>query len=121
MRIFGINFETKKELKKERDVLVDLLEEANADILDLEDAFEDLAAQFPFPLGYTVYEVQLKNKNGKFTTAKPSKERSVIIPTVVTEKDYFRLAKKYENGVFLELDEAEAYLDEICSNESTEA
>ena len=122
MKIFGIKIQTKKELKQEVANLQDLLFDADDELDEYEATLGYIATKFPFDLDVEVYEVQLKNKNGKFTSTKPSKEHSVIVPVVVTEKNYFRLAKKYENGVFLEQDEAEAYLDELCGvNESTEA
>ena len=119
MKIFGINIQTKKELKQEIERLRNNLIEAEAEIENCEEVLEYIRSRFPFDLDLEVFEVQLKNKNGKFTTAKPSKEHSVVVPVMVTEKNYFRLAKKFMNGVFYEKEEAEEYLNEICNDDET--
>lgn len=115
MKIFGINVQTKKELRAR----IAELEAQNAQVRkyneDIANEYEKIRTYYPLDIGVTMYDVQLKNKNGKFTTVKPSKEHSVIIPVVVTEKNYFRLAKKFMSGVFYKKEEAEEYLDKICS------
>jgi hypothetical protein len=119
MKIFGINIQTKKELKEEIKRLKNDLSEAEAEIENCDELLEYIRYSLPFDLDMTVFEVQLKNKNGKFTTARPSKEHSVIVPVVVTEKNYFRLAKKFMIGVFYKKEEAEEYLTDICSDDET--
>ena len=119
MKIFGINIQTKKELKREIEQLKNDLIEAVSEIETYEEVLEYIGSRFPFDLDLEIFEVQLKNKNGKFTTAKPSKEHSVIVPVTVTEKNYFRLAKKFMNGVFYTKEEAEEYLTEICNDDET--
>lgn len=119
MKIFGINIQTKKELKQEIKRLKNDLIEAEAEIENCEEVLDYIGSRFPFDLDVELFEVQLKNKNGKFTTTRPSKEHSVIVPVVVTEKNYFRLVKKFMNGVFFEKEEAEEYLADICNNDET--
>jgi hypothetical protein len=119
MKIFGINIQTKKELKRKIKRLMDSLIEAESEIEAYEEALDYIGSRFPFDLDLEVFEVQLKNKNGKFTTTKPSKEHSVIVPVIVTEKNYFRLVKKFMNGVFYTQEEAEEYLTDICSDDET--
>lgn len=119
MKIFGINIQTKNELKQEIERLKNNLIEAEAEIETYEEVLDYVGSRFPFDLDLEVFEVQLKNKNGKFTTTRPSKEHSVIVPVVVTEKNYFRLVKKFMNGVFYTQEEAEEYLTDICSDNET--
>ena len=101
MKIFGINFVSKKELKNKN---VELMSE-----------LEDMIETFPFKLGQTVYDVALKNDKGRYTKTNPSREHSTITPVTVDEKNYFGLVKRLRrNDVFFAQDDAEAYLNTIC-------
>ena len=108
MKIFGINFTTKKELQERIDYLLEEIEL-------LEETIEDLYEEFPFFIGQTVYDVALKNSKGRYTKTNPSIEHSTITPVEVTEKNYFKLVERFANdAVFEELAEAEEYLKSIC-------
>lgn len=101
MKIFGISFTTKKELKQK--------------VLDLSRECETLREFFPFTLGQTVYDVALKNELGRYTKTKPSREHSLITAVIVSEKNYFSLVKRfYNNDVFFTEEDAKSFLDEIC-------
>lgn len=108
MKIFGINFTTKKDLLKTISVLEEDLEAA-------EDELEDLHEEFPFFIGQVVYDVALKNAQGRYTRTKPSREHSTITEVEVTEKNYFGLVNRFNRkDVFFDRDTAEAYLDSVC-------
>ena len=108
MKIFGINFITTKELKQRLAAL-----EAENDILY--DELDTIAEAFPFDIGQEVYDVALKNAQGRYTKTKPSREHSTITVVEVNEKNYFSLKKRLENNeVFYEYEEAETYLDSVC-------
>ena len=108
MKIFGINFETKKELRQKNVELMDEIEEL---IEEIDFMLED----FPFFIGQTVYDVALKNAKGRYTKVNPSLEHSTITAVTVDEKNYFSLVNRYEkNDVFIEREEAESYLRQIC-------
>jgi hypothetical protein len=108
MKIFGINFETKKELKEARSALE----------LDLESCEDELAYMkktFPFELGQEVYDVALKNAQGRYTKLKPSLEHSTITEVIVDENNYFRLVNRFKrNDVFSSREAAENFLKSIC-------
>jgi hypothetical protein len=102
MKIFGITFTTKKELKA-----------INASLMDeLDRKLED----FPFELGQKVYDVALKNAQGRYTKTRPSREHSTITEVVVDEKNYFSLVNRMKrNDVFFNHEDAELWLNYICS------
>ena len=101
MKIFGITFATKKELKN-----------TNANLMD---ELEKMTEVFPFKLGQTVYDVALKNNKGRYTKTKPCMEYSTITEVTVDEKNYFNLvARLKRNDVFFSFDDAEEYLKAIC-------
>ena len=107
MKIFGINFTTKreKELQKELVECLETLEE-----------LEELKEDFPFTIGQVVYDVQLKNSKGRYAKANPSFEHSTISEVAVSRKNYFSLVERYENNdVFTSYDDAEAFLKERCA------
>ena len=109
MKIFGTDFDTKKGLKQTIDRL-------RAEVLELEDALYRKEDMFPFYLGQTVYEIAFKNEKGRYTKKDPSFEHSEITEIEVTEKNYFKLVKRYENDdVFCSRDGAELYLEYICN------
>lgn len=101
MKILGINFETKNELKEKNVALM----------VELEEMLE----MFPFKLGQTVYDVALKNAKGRYTKTNASIEYSTITEIIVDEKNYFSLAKRLRrNNVFFDCDSAKEYLDSVC-------
>lgn len=101
MKIFGINFESKKRLKKQ--------------IATLMDELDRKIEAFPFDIGQTVYDVALKNAQGRYTKTKPSREYSTITAVVVDEKNYFGLVKRLNrNDVFFSNEAAEAFLEHVC-------
>jgi hypothetical protein len=97
MKILGINFNTKKELKKE---------------------LAEMKEAFPFMLGQVVYDIALKDDKGRYTKTEPSYEHSEIIEVVVEEKNYFTLVNRYKQGdVYADFDEADACLWYLCAEE----
>lgn len=94
MKIFGINFITKKDLRAELGAMKET---------------------FPLIIGQIVYDVALKNDKGRYTKTKPSLEHSTITEVVVEEKNYFSLVNRYKrNDVFFTYKAAEEYLKAIC-------
>lgn len=101
MKIFGIEFTTKKELK--------------AKVSKLESELEYMQEAFPFDLGQTVYDVAFKDDKGRYTKTKPSLEHSIITTIVVDEKNYFSLVNRFRRkDVFMSRDAAETFLRFIC-------
>lgn len=101
MKIFGIKFETKKDLKNK--------------IAELMNELETKAEAFPFTLGQVVFDIALKNEKGRYTKIHPSFEYSTITPVTVNEKNYFNLVKRFENNdVFTSQTEALAHLKSVC-------
>ena len=108
MKIFGINFVTKKELKEQ---ILDL----QMTVKELEGEIDMRDEKYPLELGETVYDVALKNAQGKYTKVKPSLEHCTITPVTVDEKNYFKLvARMRNNDVFLSEAAAKTYLESIC-------
>ena len=108
MKIFGITFETKKELKEQ---IFDL----QMTVKELEGEITMRDEKYPLELGETVYDVALKNAQGKYTKTKPSLEHCIITPVTVDEKNYFKLvARMRNNDVFLSETAAKKYLETIC-------
>ena len=138
MKIFGINFETKKELRERNALLFDRAEQLSERVADLShalDAANDelhyMQQMFPLELEETVFDVALKNAQGKYTKKNPSLEHSTITEVVVkknpslehstitevvvTEKNYFGLVKRLKNkDVFYTKKAAEEYLKSVC-------
>ena len=101
MKIFGIPFETRKELKNK---IINLM-------IELDNKIE----AFPFDLGQTVYDVAYKNAKVKYTKTKPSFEYSTITEVTVTENNYFSLVKRLARGdVFFSYEAAEHFLKYVC-------
>ena len=108
MKIFGINFVTKKELKNENF-------ELQMSVKEFEGELAQMQEKYPLELGETVYDVALKNAQGKYTKTKPSIEHCTITPVTVDEKNYFKLvARMRNNDVFLSEAAAKTYLESIC-------
>lgn len=101
MKIFGIEFETRRELK--------------ARIAELENKLDAMKDAFPFTLGQIVYDVQLRNEKGRYAKKNVSLEHSLINEVVVDEKNYFGLVERYKrNDVFFGYNEAKAFLESVC-------
>lgn len=115
MNIFGLNITTKKkQLARiaKRDEEVQALK---SEIIELNEELRNKVDSFPFYLGQVVYDVALKNAQGRYTKTKPSREYCTITEVEVTEKNYFGLKKRLENNdVFYEREEAEEYLESVC-------
>jgi hypothetical protein len=94
MKIFGITFTTKKELKE---TLVKMRE------------------AFPLDIGQIVYEVHLRNAKGRCIKSVPSREYCTIEEVIVDTKNYFSLVERLDcDDVFIDYDEALIYLDFVC-------
>ena len=108
MKIFGFNIVTKGELK-------DTVYELGMTVKELEGELAQMNEKYPLELGETVYDIALKNAQGKYTKTKPSREHCTITEVEVNEKNYFNLKKRLENNdVFFEYEDAEQYLDSVC-------
>lgn len=101
MKIFGIEFTTKKEMKNI--------------IYKLECEINTIKDTFPFVLGQTVYDIQFRDENGRYTKENISLEHTLINEVVVNEKNYFSLVERYHNkDVFIDRESANAYIFNIC-------
>ena len=108
MKIFGINFVTKKELKEQ---VFDL----GLSVKELEGELAQMQERYPLDMGQVVYDVALKNAQGKYTKTKPSLAHCTITEVVVDEKNYFKLVKRMRsNDVFASEAAANKYLETIC-------
>jgi hypothetical protein len=108
MNIFGFEFTTKKELKAEN---VELM----SDIEQLLDELQDMRETFPFYIGQVVYDVALKNAQGRYTKMHPHIDYCTITEVEVNEKNYFSLVKRFRNhDVFDNRETAEEYLKSVC-------
>lgn len=113
---------TKRELKKEIEILRLDLAAANKMIEvmsnyneELADKVEEMMDNYPFNIGDVVYDLQLRSATGRFTKTKPSRKYSVINEVVVDKKNYFKLVDRLaSNDVFKSYDECEAYLASVC-------
>lgn len=115
MKIFGINFITKRELREEVCQLIFDNKALRCELEECKDGLEHRHAAFPFDLGQIVWDLVLKNTNGRYTKNTPSLEYSTITEVTVDEKNYFKLAERYKrNYVFTDFDTAEKYLRTIC-------
>ncbi len=115
MKIFGINFTTKKELRAAVDVLTLDLEACEDELEACEDELAYMQKQFPFELCQVVYDVALKNAKGRYAKTNPSFEHSTITEVTVDEKNYFSLVNRLRRkDVFFKQEEAEEYLKSIC-------
>ena len=122
MKIFGINFTTKKELKKANtDLLAKVtgyglkVAELESDLDSANDEILYLKHMFPFELGQVVFDVALKNAQGKYTKKNPSLAHCTITEVTVNDKNYFSLVKRYNNNdVFFTKKEAEKFLKSVC-------
>ncbi|MBO5712315.1 MAG: hypothetical protein J6R47_05690 [Acholeplasmatales bacterium] len=121
MKIFGITFITKKDLKKQITRLeneLDAVSRVNTQVIHYNEkigiAYEDMKAAFPFNLGDVVYDIQLRGENGRYTKTKASREHSIVNEVVVDKKNYFKLVDRLGTDVFISETDANDYLDFIC-------
>jgi hypothetical protein len=115
MKIFGINFTTKKELEQVVSVLRYDLDECEAELEERTEELVELRKAFPLDIDQVVYDVALKNDKGRYTKTRPSLEYSTITAVTVTEKNYFSLVNRYKNNdVFTSEAAAKTYLNSIC-------
>lgn len=115
MKFLWFNVETKKELRAK----ISELEDQNIQIRkyneDIANAYGLMKTLYPLDIGATMYDVQLRGENGRYTRTKASREHSLINEVVVTEANYFKLKKRMlKNDVFFSRMEAENYLDNVC-------
>jgi hypothetical protein len=117
MYIFGLHIATKKkrlDYIAKHDAEVQKLKN---EIIELNEELRDRVDSFPFYLGQVVYDVALKNAQGRYTKTKPSFEHCTITEVTVNEKNYFSLVKRFNNNdVFYEREEAVDYLNSVCEN-----
>lgn len=122
MKIFGLHITTNKAYRN-------TIAELQATIADLQSTIVELQAKnreheevieaafdaFPLVLGQTVYDIALKDDNGRYTKVNPSLEHCVITPVEVTEKNYFGLVGRVRrDDVFFTKEDAAEYLKSIC-------
>jgi len=111
MNIFGLHITTKKKCLRHANEL----RIRDNKIEDLQCELDALGVAFPFDIGQKVYDVALKNAQGRYTKTKPSREHSTITEVVVNENNYFSLVKRFNNNVVFDCPEdAENYLDSVC-------
>ena len=81
----------------------------------LSEALAEMQGKYPFKMGQTVYDLQLRSSKGRFTKTKASREHSLINEVVVDKKNYFGLVDRYASkDVFTDRVEAENYLESVC-------
>lgn len=122
MKVFGINIETKAELRKEIERLqrkvCDLdaaLTYANNTSIEYVTKLTSYEQEYPLTIGQTVYDIQLRNDKGRYTKTKASRQYSHINEVVVDKKNYFNLVGRYHSkDVFINKVDAEKYLDSVC-------
>ena len=115
MKIFGINFESKKYLRAVISNLAMDLECCEDELEACEDELKHMQQQFPFEMYQVVYDVALKNDKGRYTKTNPSLEHSTITEVTVDEKNYFKLVERLRRkDVFFDVESAENYLKSIC-------
>lgn len=116
---------TKKERDTYRERCDDIGEERDAVIRDyieyrakVDKSFETLAKQkrlFPVGIGDVVYDITLKDKEGKFTTEKPCLETSAVKPVKVTEGNFFDIIRRIEKkDVFFDEERAKKHVRKLC-------
>ena len=115
MKIFGKEFKTKKELKKTIAYLEGELRSLHLAKAAQSVELNAMKEVFPFAIGQTVYDLQLRNANGKYAKKNASLEKSLINEVVVSEKNYFNLVDRYKkNDVFVDYESAKKFLESVC-------
>lgn len=85
----------------------------------IKNAYCDMKKKFPFNLGDTVYDLELRNEKGRYAKKNPSFEHSLINEVVVTKNNYFNLIERMENlDVFFDRESAEVILKKKCGIEA---
>lgn len=88
----------------------------------VEDTFAELEKSkklFKVGVGETVYDITLKDKNGKFTLKRPCLETSTIKAVEVTEGNFFDIIRRIERkDVFHDAERARKYLEKLCEKAS---
>ena len=101
-------FITKKNLKRELQTQMSIVEELAETVAEYE-------MMFPFMLDDVVFDVQLRNNKGRFTKTRASREYSTVSEVVVTKKNYFNLVDRLNSGdVFLDEESAWRRIDDVC-------
>ena len=117
MKIFGITVETKKDLRAKIAELESENDQIRTYNQEISISWMGMRDMFPFDIGDTVYDLQLRDETGKYTKTKASREHSLINEVEVTEANYFNLKKRHlRNDVFSTLEDAKYFLDKICVN-----
>lgn len=84
----------------------------------VEDTFAELEKSkklFKVGVGETVYDITLKDKNGKFTLKRPCLETSTIKAVEVTEGNFFDIIRRIERkDVFHDEERARKHLEKLC-------
>ena len=115
MKIFGREFTTKTELRATIDKLENEMQELRDRYYEARVEIERRDAIFPFEIGQTVYDIQLRDENGRYVTDCASFEHSIVNTVVVDEKNYFGLVERYKrNDVFVSYVAAKAFLKSVC-------
>ena len=97
-----------KEMREHNKTLCNRNEELREDLREYE-------ILYPFTMGQTVYDVQLRSAKGRFTKTKASREHSLINEVVVDRKNYFNLVDRYNaEDVFLTREDAEEKINTVC-------
>jgi hypothetical protein len=116
MKIFGIEFQTRKELKENISRLENELRDLHHRCRGLKIELDAMKDTFPFVFGQTVYDVQLRNEKGRYARKNPSLKHSRINEVVVDEKNYFGLVERYNRqDVFIDYDTVDAFLMDVCA------
>lgn len=88
----------------------------------VEDTFTELEKSkklFKVGVGETVYDITLKDKNGKFTLKRPCLETSTIKAVEVTEGNFFDIIRRIEKkDVFHDKERAKKHLEKLCEKAS---
>ena len=112
-------FITKKKRIRELEAELENMRTINNELLvtnnTLSNELVEMKSKYPFEMGQTVYDLQLRSSKGRFTKTKASREHSLINEVVVDKKNYFNLVDRYtSNDVFTDRIEAEKYLESVC-------
>ena len=112
-------FITKKKRIRELEAELENMRTINNELLvtnnDLSNEIIEMKSKYPFEMGQTVYDLQLRSSKGRFTKTKASREYSLINEVVVDKKNYFGLVDRYNNkDVFTDKNRAEEYLESVC-------
>ena len=115
MKFLWFNIETKKELRKKIVALEADCSETERELWDLRNELGQYEVTYPLTIGDTVYDIQLRNAQGRYAKKNPSRNHSYYNKVMVTKKNYFGLVERYrKNDVFLKEGDAIKYIDDIC-------